>query len=323
MESYTHKHIHDLLLKADRPVFIVDERIDGDALGSALAVADYLASHHCKKVPVFVSSPIPAQYQRLARIELCTTDPQVFADPAVDLVVSFDCSDGAFVRSLVDRIPGRPTLVNIDHHSTNDRYGDVNQVLVEASATAEVVHRFFEANQIVPSKDAATCLLTGLCFDTTAFTNSATNHRALLVASALVYLGARIQDVIRAMFQNRSVCALRVWGLALERLQEDSAQGELSTYLTRKDLEENQVTDDEIDGISNFLNIVTESKILLVMRETPQGDVKVSMRSLTQDVGAIAKAHGGGGHVRAAGYTIPQAALVCGESGCWRVEKKV
>ncbi len=321
MEVFTHRHIYDLLLKAERPVFITDERIDGDSLGSALAMADYLASHG-KKVPVFVASPIPVQYQRLPRLEQCTTDLHVFADPAIDLVMSFDCSDGVFIRSFTDRIPGRPPLINIDHHATNDRFGDVNQVLVEAPATAEVVHRFFETNHIVPSRDAATCLLMGLCFDTTAFTNAATNHRAFSMASSLVLWGARIQEVIRSLFQNRSVQALRVWGIALGRLQEDAANGTLSTYLTRKDLEENQVTDDEIDGLSNFLNIMIESKTLMVLRETPQGDVKVSMRSLTQDVGAMAKAHGGGGHMRAAGYTIPRSRLICGRDECWRVEKQ-
>jgi phosphoesterase RecJ-like protein len=321
METYLHRHIHDLLLKADHPVFIADERIDGDTLGSALAVADYLASLG-KKVPVFVSAPVPVQYQRLPRVSQCTTDIQVFADPSIDLVVSFDCSDGKFIHSFVEQIPARPTLVNIDHHTTNDRYGDVNQVIDGAPATAYVIYRFFEVNRILPSKDAATCLLVGLCFDTMAFTNSATNDGVLEAASQLVLLGARVQDVIRSLYQNRSIAALRVWGLALERLQEDSVQGTLSTFLTRNDLDGNQVTDDEIDGISNFLNIVIESKILLVLRETPLGDVKVSMRSLTQDVSVIAKANGGGGHVRAAGYTIPRAVLVCGDNGCWRVEKK-
>lgn len=320
METYIHKQIYSLLFKADRPVFIADERLDGDTLGSALAVVDHMASYG-KKIPVFVSSPIPYQYQRLPRIEQCTTDARVFKDQAIDLVVSFDCSDGKFIRSFVDLIPGHPTLVNIDHHATNDRYGDVNQVLADAPATAEVIHRFFETNQIIPTKDAATCLLMGLCFDTTAFTNSATNGRALEVASNLVSLGARVQDVIRSLYRNRSIAALRVWGLALERLQEDSEKGTLATYLTRNDLEENNVTDDEIDGISNFLNIVTESKILMVLRETPTGDVKVSMRSLTQDVAVIAKGLGGGGHARAAGYMIPASVLVCGENGCWRVEK--
>lgn len=319
MESYIHRQINNLLLKATDPVFISDERIDGDSLGASLALADYMASHG-KIVPVYVTSPIPEQYQRLPRIHQCTTDLQIFDNPEIDLVVVFDCSDDQFVAQLMDRIPGDPVVINIDHHATNNRYGHVNQVVVDAPATAAVVHRFFEENQIIPSKDAATCLLTGLCFDTTAFSNAATDERALMVASELLLSGARVQDVIHAMFHNRSISALRVWGLALERIEENEKKDMISTYLTRADIEENQVTDDEIDGLSNFLNLVTDVDTLRVFRETADGHVKVSMRSLTQDVSKMAKEQGGGGHKRAAGYVISDARLVCNQEGCWGVE---
>ncbi len=319
MESYLHRQIYDLLVKAREPVFVSDERIDGDSLGAALALADFMASQG-KIVPVYVASMVPEQYRRLPRAHQCTTNLQVFENPEIDLVVVFDCSDGDFVRGLVERIPGNPTVVNIDHHTTNNRYGHVNQVVVDAPATAAIVHRFFEENHIIPSRDAATCLLTGLCFDTTAFSNAATNERALDAASKLLLGGARVHDVIHAMFHNRSVCALRVWGVALERIQEDREQNMISTYLTRADIKENNVSDDEIDGLSNFMNLVTDVDMLRVFRETADGHVKVSMRSLTRDVSQIAKEHGGGGHKRAAGYVIPQAKLVCGEDGCWRVE---
>lgn len=320
MESYLHKQIHDLLVKAREPVFISDERLDGDSLGSALALADFMATLG-KTVPVYVATNVPEQYRRLPRAHQCTTSLQIFDNPEIDLVVVFDCSDAEFVRSLVQRIPSHPTVVNIDHHTTNNRYGDVNQVVDGAPATAAVIHQFFQVNQIVPSRDAATCLLTGLCFDTTAFSNGATNERALESASKLVMDGARVQEVIHAMFHSRSVSALRVWGAALERIEEDREQNMISTYLTRKDIEENKVTDDEIDGLSNFLNLVTDIDTLRVYRETADGHVKVSMRSLTRDVAQIAQQHGGGGHKRAAGYMIPNAKLICGSDGCWKVEK--
>ena len=304
MESYIHHQIHTHLLNARHPVFISDERIDGDSLGSALALADYLAQQG-KIVPVYVASSIPEQYQRLPRIHQCTMDQKIFEHPEIDVVVVFDCSDALFVQKLLEQVPSNPVVINIDHHKTNSRYGHVNQVIVDAPATAAVIHQFFETNQILPSRNAATCLLTGLCFDTTAFSNSATNERALDAASKLLLQGARIQDVIQAMFHNRSISALRVWGLALERLEEDSKQGMITTYLTRKDIEGNHVTDDEIDVLSNFLNLVADTDTLFVLRETKMGGIKVSMRSRTQDVSKIASAFGGGGHAKAAGHASP------------------
>jgi len=322
MEAYLHGQIHDRLLRAAHPVFISDERIDGDSLGASLAMADYLTQHG-KEVQVYVSGPIPDQYKGLPGIHRCTDDISILQTDEIDLVVVFDCSDGDYVRELLAHIPSIPTVINIDHHDTNPRYGDLNQVCVDSPATAEVVYRFFEHNKIMMSRDAATCLLAGLCFDTGALSNGATNERALVTASQLLLQGARVQDVIRALFQNRSVSALRVWGAALERLHLDETDQMITTYLTRKDIEHNQVTDDEIDGLSNFIALVIDAESLKVLRETKEGHVKVSMRSSVQDVGTIAKENGGGGHRAAAGYTIHHSTLICDEKGCWKVEKKV
>lgn len=320
MESYLHGQIHDRLLRAAHPVFISDERIDGDSLGASLAMADFLAQHG-KEVQVFVSGPIPEQYTGLPGIHRCTDDTSIFQTDEIDLVVVFDCSDGEYVRGLLEHIPTQPTVINIDHHDTNPRYGHLNQVCVDAPATAEVVYRFFEHNKLVMSRDAATCLLAGLCFDTGALSNGATNERALETASQLLLQGARVHDVIQAMFQNRSINALRVWGAALERLHLDESDQMVATYLTRKDIEDNQVTDDEIDGLSNFISLVIDADSLKVLRETKEGNVKVSMRSSVQHVGDIAKQNGGGGHKAAAGYTIPESKIICDETGCWRVVK--
>ncbi len=322
MAAYTHKLIHDHLLATRRPVLIADERIDGDSLGASLAIADYL-KRLGKPVVVIVSSEVPEKYRFLPHIELCTADLSVLSHPDIDLVVSFDCSDGKYVRGLVERMPKRPTVINVDHHATNPLYGDINMVDVHAPATCEVVHQFYVANGIIPSKEAATNLLCGIAFDTTIFFNEGTNSRALDAASDLLLHGARAQDVIRMMFRNRSVAALRIWGTALERLREHEELGSISTCLTRKDLEEAGVTDEEVDGLSDFLNVVVNADTMFVLRETKTGDVKVSMRTSTQNVAAVAKAFGGGGHVKAAGFTVPNAHLVCGKDGCWKVAETV
>ena len=323
MESYKNKQIHEALLRAHNPVFISDERVDGDSLGSSLAMVDFLQTNGKSQPFVYVATAVPEIYSSLPFINRCTQNIEIFSDPTIDLVVSFDCSDSEFIKRLVALIPNAPRIINIDHHKTNTFYGDINQVIIDASATAEVVYGFFENHHLPISKDAATCLFVGLCFDTTAFTNSATNVRTLDIASKLILSGARIQDAIRMLFKNRSVAALRVWGLALERLHFHQDFDSVITCLTRKDIEENQVSEEEIEGLSNFLSLVTDTETIYVLRETSEQGVKVSMRSSTRDVSAIARANGGGGHEKAAGYTIKNAMLLCGENGCWRVERKV
>lgn len=319
MESYLFEQLLELLQRARYPVLIADERIDDDSIGSSLAVADYLARIG-KPTRVFVSKPLPARYREFPHANWCTDAPSIFKDENIDLVVSFDCSDREYVRGLVSKVPGTPFLVNVDHHASNPRYGDLNVLFTTAPATCEVVYRFFKHNGLPISREAATCLLAGICFDTGIFSNSATDERAFLAASDLMLFGARIQDVIRSLFQNRSVSVLRLWGAALERITKHSSSGILSTFLTRRDIEESGVTDDEVDGISNFLGLVSEEHTIFVLRETVGGGVKMSMRSHVYDVSLIAKALGGGGHKKAAGFTISHARIKENERGGWRIE---
>lgn len=322
MHGYLYKQAYGKLRDARKPLFIADERIDGDSLGSSLALAGHLEQLG-RSVHVFVSGPIPEKYQGLPYVGKCTTDRSVFLDPDVDVVVTFDCSDGAWIQGLIASLPNRPLLVNIDHHATNPMYGDLNLVAVGSPATCEVVYQMFKSNQIIPSKESATCLLSGICFDTTVFFNEGTNARALEAASDLMLCGARVQDVVRTLFRNRSVSALRMWGVALERLRRHPEFGFVSTCITRADMEENGVTDEEIDGLSDFLNVVISADTLCVMRETKDGGVKVSMRASGQNVANVARAFGGGGHVKAAGFTVKNARLVRSTDGCFRVEEVI
>lgn len=318
MEHLIHTRIAEALRAARKPLFISDERIDGDSLGASLAMVDWMHSQG-KNVQVYVKTPVPSKYQFLPWIGQCTDDLSVFNDSSIDLIVSFDCSDARYIESLVSRLPNKVPVINIDHHATNPGYGTINLVPVTSSATAAVVYQFFLTNNIIPRRDAATCLLAGLCFDTSVFSNGATNEEALKIASELVLYGGRIHEVIRHIFLSRSLGVLKVWGLALERLHENPTFGSTVTCLTQSDLEEWGVKEEDIDGLSNFLSLVLEAEITATVRETSEGSVVVSLRSRSVDVSLIAKAHGGGGHRRAAGYTIPNSHLEPGGDGIWQL----
>ncbi|TAK04296.1 hypothetical protein EPO34_04125 [Patescibacteria group bacterium] len=299
MEAFVHQRIHDTLKAAKKPLLVCDARIDGDSLGSALAVADWLMKEG-KSPRVFVVTPVPESYRFLPHLERTTSDQSVFADVQLDAIAFFDCSRQEFAAELLKPVPGRPAIINIDHHSTNPRYGDVNQVLTDAPATAEVVHRFFKENGIVPSKEAALCLLAGIYFDTTAFSNGATCERAFLSAAELVRCGGKPKDVIRALMYNRPMSALRAWGTALERLRELPGTGWVVTHVTLADLAAHGATDDDLQEFSTFLAMMIDAPTVAVLQEAP-GMVKVSMRSHGSDVSAVARRFGGGGHVKAAG----------------------
>ncbi|HBP00075.1 MAG: Phosphoesterase RecJ domain protein [Candidatus Uhrbacteria bacterium GW2011_GWF2_41_16] len=322
MPTFSRQRIFHRLNEAQNIIFIPDKRIDGDSIGAVLALADYFKRLK-KNVCIFVSESLPEKYQFLPGASVCISDFSLIEKEMFDLAVSCDCSDAVYVTDIIHRFPRPPFLINIDHHKTNSYYGDMNLVEEEASAACEVVYRLFRTNQIIPSREAATCLLCGIAFDTTIFSNDGTNARALEAASELVLYGARTQDVIRMIFRNRSIAALRIWGLALERLRTHEGLSFVSTCLTRKDMEENGVTDDEVDGLSDFLNVVVNVQTLFVLRETKDGGIKVSMRTTDRNVANLARMFGGGGHIKAAGFTIPHMQLISHSlTGIWCVVER-
>jgi len=256
--------------------------------------------------------------------ERYTTDSAVF-DEDHDVVVVMDCSDLRYagVHEYVPKmtVPGgrrRPVLINLDHHITNEMYGDLNVVDAGASSACELTHRFFEAVGVEVNQEMATCLLTGILTDTSHFSNPATTRSSLESASRLLQRGAKVHDVSRNLQRNKSVDALRLWGSVLSRLKFNEKLGVASTVIFNDDLGEG-ITEEHVEGVSNFLNQFLEAKVIMVLREMPDGKVRGSLRSAENiDVSQIAKLMGGGGHKKAAGFAVP-GKIVEDKTG-WRVE---
>ena len=308
-----------MALAAERILLCSDERIDGDTTGSTLAMFHWLKGLG-KDVRVFSPKPWGESYRTLPGAECVIFDVETFKAGA-DLVMIFDCSDGKYIQNLLPDLPSTNyhlPLIVFDHHATNPQYGTVNQIIVDASSTGEVVWKFFKANRVTINKEMATCLLTAICTDTTLFTNPSTNHVCMEAAAELGLAGAKIQDVVRTFYMNKSVHALRLWGTALERLHELPGRV-IYTCLTQKDLSDIQVGEDQVEGISNFLiGMVMDAHIVCVLHERSDGSVKGGLRTLNGNVAEIALRLGGGGHVKAAGFTIPDARLEEKE-GVWSI----
>lgn len=312
--DYQNKKIFDAIAGASRILLLTDERIDGDTTGSTLAMYHWLKSIG-KEVRVFSPKPWPKEYQFLPSFEAVQFDPSTVAAPT-DLAMIFDCSDGKYLEGLNLAAP----LIVFDHHATNLQYGAINQVLVEACSTGEIVWRFFKANGITISREIATCLMTAICTDTTLFTNPSTSQLCMEAAAELGMAGAKVHDVVKHVYKNKSVDQLKGWGLALERLTELPGKILISCLLA-KDRHEAGGVEIDTSAISNFLiGMAADAKMIVVLSEKEDGSVKANMRTLEGDVAAIAKRHGGGGHVKAAGFSIDQAHLEEGPFG-WRVVK--
>lgn len=307
-------HAHHILL-------LNPEKGDGDSLGSTLALAHHLARRQ-KRYGVFSRNLAPKIFSYLPRFEEIEHREEQLDLHQYDLIVTVDFADpkmtGIEPRLLqVDRL--RCPIINIDHHPTNFHFGDVNLVDPNSAAAAEIIYGLFEQQGWPIDAHVATCLLTGILTDTSSFANRNTTFRSLEIAGLLLSAGARLQTIMEYTLRNKSLGVLRLWGKALARLQHNTATGLVTTFITEQDLAECGVTDEATEGIANFLNALEGAKAVLVLREVTGGRVKGSFRTTGDDVDVaeLAARFGGGGHRRAAGFTIH--GRLQEVEGVWRV----
>jgi len=198
-------------------------------------------------------------------------------------------------------------VINIDHHHDNTRFGDVNLVDVAASSTAEIVYGVALQMGVEITPDMAAALYVGLVTDTGRFSYENTNADTHRIAAALIEAGVDVNDIYRRLYEHVPLEKLRLVARALNAI-ERPCEGLAVTYIREADYEATGSGEEMTEGIIDFLRSLDGAKVAAVIRELGsrgRAARKVSLRSSGDgvDVSAIARVHGGGGHVRAAGFS--------------------
>lgn len=298
--------IHEHFKTAKKAVVVPHPNPDGDAFGSAGVMHQHLNNLGIEN-KIFCPTPISPKLRSIIQIPetaLANTS-DIFFDSEIDTIVVLDSGDLRYagIAEYAKKHPA--TIINIDHHATNEFYGEINFVNTAASATAELVYEFFKRNRITVTPKMSTALLIGLITDTDNFTNSATTPSALAIAGELVRLGANYKLINYHTQKDKSLNLLKLWGAALSRLTKNEKKDIVYTYLTRDDFDKYNIDEKEGEGLANFMNNIRDAKITLIIKETSDGKIKGSFRTTFDDidVSILAKKIGGGGHKKAAGFT--------------------
>ncbi len=307
----------------NRVLLISHKNPDGDTLGSMLAMYHALKRENIAAFPYCADTP-SATYEYLPNVRDVTNDATAAIAFSPMVIVIFDSGDlhytGAaeLVNGLRERA-SKPTLIVIDHHYTNQRYGDVNLILPESSSTCEIVAGLLRAGSVPFSPEISQCVLTGVITDTGAFSNAATTKESLDLASHLLEGGAKLSTVLEHNFRNKKISTLKLWGKILGNLKE-TADGSVIAVISQADLVGAGNEDEGTEGLANFLQTLRDAKMIVVIKELPDGQLKGSLRTTRDDVdvSAIAKSYGGGGHKKAAGFTTKGELIIDEKS--WRIE---
>lgn len=293
---------------ANSILLVSHKKPDADTLGAASAWLCLLTTRG-KRVRAFCLDPVPRTLTHLPETHRVENDTTLFEQP-FDLIIVNDAGSpdytglDAFLAARQDN--GKTIVINIDHHATNTHYGDINLVLPDASSTTEILTRLFMHWGEHIDHNIAQALLAGLITDTDRMTNPATSYRSLEIASMLINAGANLYDAIQRTLNQKSIADLKLWGIALSRLKRLPQHGAIATYFTHKDIEDAGASNDSAEGIINYLSLIPDARIIMMLQAFPDGHLKGSFRTTRPniDVGRLAVLLGGGGHKKASGFRI-------------------
>jgi phosphoesterase RecJ-like protein len=296
-----HQHPHFIITSHARP--------DGDAVGSVLALAELL--HQLgRTTDLILADPIPTIYRNLPGIQRIRHAAAITGDAATSAVVDTtakapaiilecDCIARTGLNGLEDRL-----LINIDHHASGRSYAALNWIDPEACAVAAMVYRLAlaaPAVQITPSM--ATCIYTAILSDTGTFTNPGTTSETFALAYDLTLKGANPALIARDIYFSHRLSKMRLLGTALANLQFSNSLA--WTWVTSQDLALSSADVEDCEGVINYLIAIDGAEAAAFLRETPDGQFRLSIRSKGRiNVASVAEALGGGGHRSASGCTL-------------------
>ena len=293
--------IYEKIISAQKIGIISHQNPDGDCLGSQLGLAEFLISQE-KKVKTFCCDPAPDSFCFLPGSEKIFNN----LDLNCDLLIFVDCGN-IFQTGFADVLKNNEIFsINFDHHPDNPKFGDLNLVLPKFSSTTAILTKFFIDFDFLISPQVATCFLTGIFTDTGSFQHSNADSNSHRLAAKLLSRGANLEIIRQEVFKTKKISTLKLWGKVLSRAQFSSTDLAIFSIVKDLDFEKTKANPKDIGGAIDFLNMVPEANFSFLLTEK-DGSVKGSFRARGEktDVQKIAKFFGGGGHKKAAGFTIP------------------
>lgn len=295
--------IKEAVDRAETILLIPHKNPDGDTLGSALGLYQTLIQMGKKPTVACVDEPAPI-FAYMPGIEMVQVGIKHID---YDLVFILDAG-ATHLTGVHEEYPQlfdkSREVINIDHHPSNDFYGKYNVVVPSAPSTTMVIYQMLTDLDWPFDRHTATALLTGIYTDTGSFVHSNTNAEALRMAARLLAKGANLRGISKDIFNTTKISTMRLWGRVLKNTYQTPA-GVTMSVVTQKDFEECGATYDEMTGVVDYVNSVPNSAYSVILTEK-HGVVKGSLRTLNEDVdvSAIASNYGGGGHTKAAGFTV-------------------
>ena len=293
-------NILEEIKKAESIVILTHENPDGDAVGSSIAM--YLGLKELGKTPDIIIPEFPRAFENLPGIENIKKESDI---ENYDLSIALDTASIKMLNGYSKYFEDAKTKIVIDHHSSNTMFGDYNYVDQDSPACAQLLLVLFNYLNIEVSKEIGTDILAGIITDTGGFRYDGVTAETFELVAGLCQKGVKVSKVYQKVFASTSKSKFFLHRIALDRLELLDNEKIAFTYITKNDENSVGAENGDYDGIVEQGRDIEGVEISIFLRETEKG-IKASLRSKDYvNVSELCRIFGGGGHIRAAGCTIP------------------
>ncbi len=277
--------------------------LDGDGIGSELAFYFILKKLN-KKATILNQDRLPKIYDFLPGSDKVHYLNNNRINPkSIDVGIVLDCSNIERIGRTYEIFKDIKTIINIDHHKSNENYGNLNYLDCSVSSVGEIIYElitFIDINLL--DEKISTCLFTAIMTDTGSFRYSNVSSKTFGVASHLTSNGMKSHLVANNIYNRNAYPGLKLLGEALLTLEINESSCVSWLTITRKMLNDVNANDEEIEGIIDIATTLNNVEISILFKETKDNKIKVSFRSKGNfDVNKFAGKFKGGGHPNAAG----------------------
>lgn len=273
---------------------------DGDAIGSSFGL--YYALKSIGKDVHVICPNYSDNFNFLPGISEAKSS---VTEDLYDLLICLDSSDNTRLAISKTDYDKAKKIIMLDHHQKSHPYGDVRYINDKLSSASEIVYNFIKYLNIPFNEESATLIYTGMMTDTGSFNysnTSSTTHRAV---AELLDVGIDFSNICKKLNDTIKESKLKLIEKTISNM-EVYYDGKLRySYVDYDTMIKLGINDEEAEGMANYLRMVEGTEVAVYVRGKSDGSIKVSMRSNNYvDISKIAIAFGGGGHPRAAGYTM-------------------
>ncbi|MCR5196289.1 MAG: DHH family phosphoesterase [Pseudobutyrivibrio sp.] len=296
-------NFNELLSTSDSIGISGHVRPDGDCVGSCMAMYNYIATYYPNKELHVYLEPIPNIFKFLKNTDKIEDASSVPDDKVFDLYIALDCSEGARLGEAERLFKSAKQTLCIDHHFSNSGFADYSYIIPDDSSTCELIYNQFGKDKI--TKDIAECLYLGIIHDTGVFQYSCTTEATMDAAGFLMTKGIDYPKICTDTYYAKTMIQNRMLGKALLNCKTFLDGKIIAAVITAEDMAEFGAQSKHLEGIVQQLRDTTGVEVAVFLYELEDGDFKGSTRATGDvDLTVITGEFGGGGHKKAAGFSI-------------------